>query len=170
MTEEQKNEQAPAKETEDKNAGPAPEAAQDAQETPAPEKQEPEAIEKAIEEAKATGKQEQIKLPDIKPGMLIRVHQKIKEVAAKGAKGKDKEKERIQVFEGVVLAVRGSGNQKTFTVRKKSQGIGVEKIYPMSAPCVEKVEVMKEYRTKRAKLGFLRKGYKKKLKEKMKRK
>ncbi|MBU1921773.1 50S ribosomal protein L19 [Patescibacteria group bacterium] len=123
-----------------------------------------------MEEAKTAGKLEQIELPKIKPGMLVRVHQKIKEVAAKGAKGKDKdkEKERIQVFEGVVLAVRGSGNQKTFTVRKKSQGIGVEKIFPLAAPCIERVEVMKEYRTKRAKLGFLRQGYKKKLKEKTK--
>lgn len=132
------------------------------EETPAePEKKpEPEAIEQALEEAKASDKVEEIEIPNIRPGMLVRVHHKIKETNTKG-----EEKERIQVYEGLVLATRGSGNQRTMTVRKVSGGIGVEKIFPLASPTVAKVEVVKEYRVRRAKLWFLKHGWKKRLKE-----
>jgi large subunit ribosomal protein L19 len=99
-------------------------------------------------------------MPDIKSGQLIRVHQKIKETNTKG-----EEKERIQVFEGIVLSRRGGkGMDATITVRKMSDGIGVERIFPMHLPTIAKIEVVKTYRTNRAKLYHLR-TYKKKLRE-----
>ena len=101
-------------------------------------------------------------IPDIKPGMTVRVNQKIKELNIKG-----EEKERIQYFEGVVIA-RKHGREKgaTITVRKISDGIGVEKIFPLNLPTITKIEVKKQAKVRRAKLYFLKKGYKKKLKEK----
>jgi len=104
---------------------------------------------------------EKQKFPEIKPGYLIRVHQKIKEVDSKG-----KSKERVQVFEGIVIARRrGKTPGATFTVRKiGADGIGVEKIFPLNLPSIEKIEVVKKYKVKRAKLYYLR-NYQKKLKE-----
>lgn len=93
---------------------------------------------------------------NLKPGNVVRVHQRIKETesAAKGAK----EKTRIQVFEGVVIKIKGSGENKSFTVRKISSGIGVERIFPVDSPNIEKVEVKGSLKTKvrRAKLYHLR--------------
>ena len=99
--------------------------------------------------------------PEIKAGMTVRVHQKIKEKNPKG-----EEKERIQVFEGMVLG-RKHGKEKgaTITVRKISEGIGVEKIFPISSPNITKIEIKKQAKVRRAKLGYL-KTYKKRLKEK----
>lgn len=100
-------------------------------------------------------------LATIKPGMVIKVHEKIKEKNAKGV-----EKERIQIFEGLVLA-RKHGNEAgaTITVRKVSDGIGVEKIYHIFSPVIDRIEIVKEFIVKRAKLGYTRTS-KKKLKEK----
>jgi len=94
-------------------------------------------------------------LPDIKPGNTVVVHQKIKE-------GK---KERIQKFEGIVIARKGgTGLSATITVRKISEGVGVEKIFPLHSPTITKIEVLKKAKVRRSKLYYLR-GYKKKLKE-----
>jgi len=96
-------------------------------------------------------------LPEIKQGDTVKVYQKIKE----------KNKERVQVFEGQVLAVKhGKGINATITVRKVIRGVGVEKIFPVHAPSVTKIEVLKRTKTRRAKLYYLRKakGRKTKLK------
>lgn len=95
------------------------------------------------------------------PGMTIKVHQKIKEINPKG-----EEKERIQVFEGLVIKRKG-GNAAgaTVTVRKISNGVGVEKIFPVHVPSVARVEKVKQAEVRRAKLYYVRTS-KKKLKEK----
>jgi large subunit ribosomal protein L19 len=100
---------------------------------------------------------------ELKPGMTVRVHQKIKELNSKG-----EEKERIQYFEGIIIARKHNKEVgATITVRKVSEGIGVEKIFPLSLPTITKIEIKKIAAVKRAKLYFLRDGYKKKLKEKV---
>ncbi len=100
---------------------------------------------------------------EIKPGMTIRVYQKIKELNTKG-----EEKERVQYFEGIVIAKKhGKETGGTITVRKVSDGVGVEKIFPLNLPTITKIEIKKEAQVKRAKLYFLKRGYKKKLKEKV---
>ncbi|MFA6304154.1 MAG: 50S ribosomal protein L19 [Patescibacteria group bacterium] len=100
--------------------------------------------------------------PEVRPGMTIRVHQKIKEKNTKG-----EEKERVQVFEGMVIA-RKHGLEKgaTITVRKVSEGVGVERVYPVYSPNIVKIELKKIAQVRRAKLDYL-KTYKKKLKEKI---
>lgn len=121
------------------------------QEKPQPKTDEPMAQKKAEEEKKK---------PKIKPGMTVRVHQKIRETNAKG-----EEKERIQIFEGIVLACKhGQETGATITVRKISHGVGVEKIFPIHSPNVVKIEPIKQAKVSRAKLYFLR-NWKKRLKE-----
>ena len=84
--------------------------------------------------------------PEIRAGDTVRVHVRIKEGA----------KTRIQVFEGTVIAMKHGGPRATITVRKISNGIGVERIFPIHAPVVEKIEVKSRHRVRRAKLYYLR--------------
>lgn len=99
-------------------------------------------------------------LPQFKPGDTLRVYIKIKEGG----------KERIQVFEGICIARKGGGIKETFTVRKVSFGVGVEKIFPLHSPSIEKIEVVRFGDVRRAKLYYLRelKGKKARVKEKIK--
>ncbi len=98
---------------------------------------------------------------ELKPGMTVKVHERIKDVDAKG-----KEKERTQIFEGIIIAIKKPGTQSgSFTVRKIAKGYGVEKIYPFNSPLVKKIVPTKQADVRRAKLYYLR-DHKKKLKEK----
>ena len=109
-------------------------------------------------------KKEKRKIPDLSPGMTVRVFQKIKEMNTKG-----EEKERTQYFEGLIIAKKhGKEKGATITVRKVSDGIGVEKIFPLNLPTIKKIEIKKQAKVRRAKLYFIKKGYKKKHKEKRK--
>ena len=86
-------------------------------------------------------------LPDFAPGDTVKVHVKIKEG----------EKERIQVFQGVVISKRKGSTNATFTVRKVSYGVGVERIFPMHSPIIDQIEVVSRGRVRRAKIYYLRK-------------
>ena len=86
------------------------------------------------------------KIPEIKVGNTVRVHVKIKEG----------NKERIQVFEGIVIKKQGGGVNQTFTVRKTSYGVGVEKTFLVHSPLVEKVELVRVGKARRARLFYLR--------------
>ena len=86
------------------------------------------------------------KIPELKVGNTVKVHVRIKEG----------NKERIQVFEGIIIKVQGGGVNQTFTVRKTSYGVGVEKTFLIHSPLVEKVEVVRVGKARRAKLYYLR--------------
>jgi large subunit ribosomal protein L19 len=85
-------------------------------------------------------------MPDFGPGDTVRVHVKVREG----------EKERIQVFEGVVIGRRGGGVRESFTVRKISYSIGVERVFPVHSPNIDRIEVVRHGRVRRAKLYYLR--------------
>ncbi|GIU81761.1 MAG: 50S ribosomal protein L19 [Acidobacteria bacterium] len=85
-------------------------------------------------------------IPDFKPGDTVRVHVRIKEG----------NKERLQAFEGICIARKHGGARETFTVRKVSFGIGVERIFPLHATVIDKIEVVRRGRVRRAKLYYLR--------------
>lgn len=106
---------------------------------------------------KFTQSQLKTDLPNLQPGYLVKVHQIIKEGG----------KERIQVFEGLIIAIKhGRGINGTITVRKISSGIGVERTFPVHSPLVKKIEVIKKSKVRRAKLFYLRKLGDKKVKMK----
>lgn len=87
------------------------------------------------------------KVPQLLPGYQVKVHQKIKEG----------NKERIQVFEGMVIGVNaGHATEESFTVRKISGGIGVEKVFPLHLPSIVKIDVLRAHKVRRARLNFLR--------------
>lgn len=85
-------------------------------------------------------------VPEFRVGDTVRVHAKVIEG----------NRERTQIFEGVVLKRQGGSNRETFTVRKNSNGIGVEKTWPLHSPIVEKIEVVRKGKVRRAKLFYLR--------------
>ena len=85
-------------------------------------------------------------LPKITPGDTVKVFVKVKEG----------EKERVQLFQGIVIGIKGGGMRTSFTVRKVSSGIGVERIFPLNSPTIDKMEVVRHGRVRRAKLYFLR--------------
>ena len=114
----------------------------------------------AIKETTAKDWLEKV-LPLLKAGVTVKVHQIIKEKNTKG-----EEKQRIQIFEGIIIAKKhGKGISAMITVRKVVDGIGVERIFPIYSPAIEKIEAVKIAKVRRAKLTFI-KGYKKKLSEK----
>jgi large subunit ribosomal protein L19 len=90
--------------------------------------------------------QMRVDIPDFKPGDTVRVHAKIKEG----------EKERIQVFQGVVIRKRKGNIGATFTVRKVSYSIGVERIFPLHSPVIDKIEVVTRGKVRRGRLYYLR--------------
>lgn len=85
-------------------------------------------------------------LPDIRPGDTVAVNVRVIEG----------DKERIQVFEGVVIKIKGGGVNKTFTVRKLSHGVGVERIFPMHSPRLAEIKLVKRGKVRRSKLYYLR--------------
>src|SRR6187200_841151 len=98
--------------------------------------------------------------PDMKSGDTVRVHVKVREG----------DKERIQIFEGIVIGMHRGGTRSTFTVRKVSFGQGVERIFPLHSPVIDKIDVIRSARVRRAKLFFLRelKGKAARMKERRK--
>ena len=109
---------------------------------------------RSVEQELGTGRE----LPDFSAGDAVSVHYKIKEG----------NKERVQVFHGVVIQIRGSRVAKTFTVRKLSEGVGVERIFPMDSPLIDKVEVQRHGKVHRSRIFYFRQltGKKARIKEK----
>lgn len=100
-------------------------------------------------------------LPEIKPGMLVRVHYKIKEP----------KRETTQAFQGLVIAVKhGRGTKGMFTVRGEAAGQMVEKTYPVHSPLIKKIEILERYKVRRNKLYFIRSLSQAKLRKKLKKK
>lgn len=105
-------------------------------------------------------RQTKVKRPEFGPGDTVRVHVKIKEG----------DKERIQIFQGTVIARGGRGAHQSFTVRKISSGVGVERVFPLYSPSVAKIELVKTGDVRRAKLYYLRnlRGKSARIEEKLK--
>lgn len=95
---------------------------------------------------KVTESQLKEDLPDLRPGAKVRVYVRIKEG----------EKSRVQMFEGVIVAMRGRGISKSITVRRVSSGVGVQRTFPVHSPVVEKIELVNYGKVRRAKLNYLR--------------
>ncbi len=95
---------------------------------------------------KVTQSQLKKDVPDLRTGAEVRVHVRIKEG----------DKSRIQVFEGVIIGIKGHGVAENFTVRKVSGGIGVQRIFPIHSPVIEKIEVLRYGKVRRSKLNYLR--------------
>ncbi|MFA5478515.1 MAG: 50S ribosomal protein L19 [Candidatus Muiribacteriota bacterium] len=85
-------------------------------------------------------------IPEIRPGDQVQVHTKVKEG----------EKTRIQIFEGIVIAMNHGGTRETITVRKISYGVGAEKIFPVNSPNIDKIVVKRRHKVRRAKLYYMR--------------
>lgn len=100
---------------------------------------------------KITNSQIRIDLPEFRVGDEVKVNLKIEETDSKGNK-----KIRIQTFEGLVMAIKGSGVSKTFTVRKVSGNVGTEKTLPVNSPKIDSIEVVRKGKVRRAKLNYIR--------------
>ena len=100
---------------------------------------------------KITKKQIRTDVPEFRVGDTVRVGVKISEKDSKG-----NEKVRIQAFEGLVMAIQGSGVSKNFIVRKVSAGVGVERTFPVNSPIIDTIEVVRKGRVRRAKLNYIR--------------
>ncbi len=100
---------------------------------------------------KVVEKQIRTDIPDFRVGDTVRVDLKIKEIDSKGTA-----KTRIQAFEGLVMAIKGSGVSKTFTVRKVSGNVGAEKTLPVNSPVIDSITVVRKGKVRRAKLGYIR--------------
>jgi large subunit ribosomal protein L19 len=106
------------------------------------------------------------KIPSFQVGDTVKVSLKIKEIIReerdkkKGSKEKITTKEKIHPFQGTVIKRKGGGIGETFTVRKESYGIGVERIFPLHSPLIQEIRVLKKGKVKRAKLYYLRDGKK----------
>ncbi len=96
-----------------------------------------------------------MKRPVLQPGDIVRVETKVTEG----------EKTRLQTFEGTVLGIRGTGPSSTFTVRRVTAGFGVERIFPLYTPLITNIEIVKRQKVRRAKLTYLRKGKRRRVKE-----
>ena len=96
--------------------------------------------------AEITKDQLRTDLPEFRPGDTVRVHEKVVEGS----------RERIQVFEGVVIKRQNGGIHETFTVRKISYGVGVERTFPLHSPRIDKIEVVRRGKVRRAKLYYMR--------------
>ncbi len=131
-----------------------------------PEQETTTASEEVVVEETATTPEAPTKLVnfnELKAGQTVKLHERIIDISAKG-----EERQRVQVFEGIILSVRGANVSKTVTIRKVSGGIGVEKIYPVNSPSIVKIELVKTAKVRRAKLHFLsniKRHFKRKLKE-----
>lgn len=101
----------------------------------------------ALVESKIMKPEVMANIPSFGAGDTLRVHVKIKEG----------DKERVQVYEGLVIAMNNSGARKTFTVRKISHGVGVERVFPLFSPTIAKIEVIDQGRVRRAKIYYVRK-------------
>ena len=93
-----------------------------------------------------TEKQLKAEVPQVEVGDTVKVHVKVKEGA----------RERIQIFEGTVIAKKHGGIEETFTVRRLSYGVGVEKVFPVNSPIIDKIEIVRHGNVRRAKLYYLR--------------
>ncbi|MCX6139668.1 MAG: 50S ribosomal protein L19 [Candidatus Kapabacteria bacterium] len=111
----------------------------------------------AFELRKAKAGEASIEIPSFRPGDTVKI-------AVRVVEG---EKERIQNFQGVVIARRGSGMNETFRVRKISNGVGVERIFPIHSPTIQSMQVLKEGSVRRAKLYYLRGMSEKKIRQKL---
>lgn len=93
-----------------------------------------------------TKSQMKTNLPELRPGMTVKV----------GVKIKEGDKTRVQAFEGIIIRIKGSGIGETFTVRKLSNGVGVERTFPLHSPVIDNIEIIRSGKVRRAKLYYLR--------------
>ncbi len=118
---------------------------------------------KAVKAVEPPFKAKLVGLHELKAGQTVRIHERIVDISPKG-----EARERVQVFEGIILGLSGAGIGRTMTARKVSDGVSVEKIYPINSPVIAKIELVKTAKVRRAKLRFLlnlKDRFKRKMKE-----